>query len=46
VLLSDIASDHQDLATHIAGSDDEDGLFCLSKRTPLLNGLGFSGTSY
>ena len=21
-------------------------LFCLSKRTPLLNGLGFSGTSY
>jgi hypothetical protein len=21
-------------------------LFCLSKRTPLLNGRGFSGTSY
>jgi hypothetical protein len=21
-------------------------LFCLSKKTPLLNGLGFSGTSY
>jgi hypothetical protein len=30
------------------GSDECCGWFidCLSKRTPLLNGLGFSGTSY